>query len=116
MASTAPQIESEASNEECLKVEDVSPPPAPAGVTARETEGGIELAWSPSPEPDVKVVRVYRSAANAGTKLVAELPGATTTYLDAEAPQGVLVHYTLKAVDEAGNESPASSPAAALRP
>jgi hypothetical protein len=116
VASTAPQVESEASNEECLKVEDVSPPSAPVGVTARETEGGIELAWSPSPEPDVKAIRVYRSAANAGAKLVVELPGATTTYLDAEAPQGVLVHYTLTAVGGGGKERNAPSPSPALRP
>jgi hypothetical protein len=116
VASTAPQIESEASNEQCLKVEDVSPPAAPAGVTARETQAGIEVVWSPSPEPDVKTFRVYRSAPNERARLVAEVPVATTTYLDAEAPEGVLVHYTLTAVDEAGNESPASPPAAALRP
>jgi hypothetical protein len=116
VASTTPQIESETSNEPCLKVEDVSPPAAPVGVTARETEGGVEVVWSPAPEPDLKVFRVYRSVGNQRAKLVAEVPGGTTTYLDAEAPQGALVHYTLTAVDEAGNESAASPPAAVLRP
>jgi fibronectin type 3 domain-containing protein len=116
VASTAPLIESEASNESCLTVEDVTPPAAPVGVTARAVDGGVEVAWSPSSDTDLKVLRVYRTAPNGRARLISELPAGTTSYTDAEAPHGVLVHYTLTAVDGAGTESPASPPAAALRP
>jgi hypothetical protein len=116
VASTSPLIESEASNEACLTVADVAPPEAPVGLAARETDEGVEVTWSPSPEEDLKVYRLYRGAGEGPGKRVADVPAGTTTYVDIAAPRGVLVHYTLTALDAAGNESRRSSPAAALRP
>jgi hypothetical protein len=109
-------IESEASNEACLTVEDVAPPAPPVGLAARETDEGVEVSWSPSPEADLKGYLLYRATGAGPAKPIAEVPSGTTTYVDASAPSGVPVHYTLSAVDKVGNESPRSSPAAALRP
>jgi hypothetical protein len=116
VTSAAPTIESEPSNEACLTVEDVTPPPVPAGVTARETPEGIEVDWSPASESDTKAFRVYRSIGDGPPKLVAEVPAPATTYLDTTPPADELVRYTLRAMDAAGNESAASPSAAALRP
>jgi len=116
VASTSPSIESEASNEACLTVEDVAPPETPVGLAARETDEGVEVTWSPSTEPDLKVYRIYRADGPGPSRQIAEVPAGTSTYVDASAPRGVPVHYTLSALDAVGNESPRSSPAAALRP
>jgi hypothetical protein len=116
VASTSPWIESEASNEACLTVEDVAPPETPVGLAARETDEGVEVSWSPSSEADLKLYRIYRADGEGPAKRIAEAPAGTSSYVDASAPKGVPLHYTLGALDAAGNESPRSSPAAALRP
>jgi hypothetical protein len=116
VASTSPLIESEASNEACLTVEDVAPPETPVGLAARETDEGVEVSWSPSSEADLKVYRIYRADGEGPAKRIAEVPAGTSSYVDVSAPRGVPLHYSLGALDAAGNESPRSSPAAALRP
>jgi hypothetical protein len=109
VVSGAPLIESEASNEACVGVEDKKAPAAPQGVAVLATDAGIEVSWSPSPEPDLALYRVYRHAAGAGPERIAEVRAPETSALDTTAGAGRFV-YTVTAVDTAGNESPRSTP------
>ncbi len=116
VSSTAPLVESAASDEACLTVEDVAAPATPLGVAAQPKEGGLEVSWSPSPEADLAAYRVYRWSQGASVARIAEVPAGETTYLDAEAPAGVVVRYSVSAVDKSGNESGKSPAASASRP
>ena len=115
VASTDPLIESADSEESCLGVEDVSPPAAPIGVAAQARPDGIEISWSPSPEPDVARYRIYRISAQAPRARIAEVPVGEQLYVDTTAPVGVAQRYTVAAVDKAGNESLRSAAASATR-
>ena len=115
VASAEPLVESAASNEACVDVKDIVPPSPPAGLTALARAEGVEVTWSPSAEADVHVYRLYRTFRRQREKLV-ELKAPETSYLDATAPPGSLVRYTVTAVDQAGNESADAEPAEARRP
>lgn len=114
-SSTAPLVESVAPDEACLTVEDVAAPATPLGVAAQPREDGLEVSWSPSPEPDLASYRIYRGSQGVAAARIAEVPAGETTYLDKEAPAGVVVRYSVTAVDKAGNESGRSSAASAGR-
>ncbi len=116
VASTEPVVESLASEEACLLVRDITPPAPPVGLTALAGEGLIEVTWSPSPEADLDVYRLYRSTDGAAPTLLATVPGGQTRFEDKSAGAGVLYRYTLTAVDKAGNESGSSNPAETSRP
>jgi fibronectin type 3 domain-containing protein len=115
VASAEPLVESAASNEACVDVKDIVPPSPPAGLTALARAEGVEVTWSPSAEADIHVYRLYRTFRRQREKLV-ELTAPETSYLDATAPPGSLVRYTVTAVDHAGNESGDAEPAEARRP
>jgi hypothetical protein len=116
VSSTEPLVESSPSDESCLDVKDVAPPAPPVGVAARETEGGIEISWSPSTEPDLAVYRVYRWTPETSTQRIADVLPPETTFLDTTAPAGVQLRYAVSAVDKAGNESPRAGGVASRRP
>jgi hypothetical protein len=116
VSSTAPLVESAATDEACLTVEDVAAPGTPQGVAAQPSEGGLEVSWSPSPEADLAAYRVYRWSQGVPVARIAEVPAGETTYLDADAPGGVVVRYSVTAVDKTGNESGRSAAATASRP
>lgn len=109
VVSGAPLIESGASNESCVGVEDKKPPAAPQGVAVLATDAGIEVSWSPSPEPDLALYRVYRQASGGGPERIAEVRAPETSALDVSAGAGRLVYF-VSAVDAAGNEGPRSTP------
>ena len=115
VASVQPLIESEESNEACVPVRDVEPPAPPAGVAVIPREGGLEVLWSPSPEPDLAAYRVYRRSGEQEPQLQVELPVGTTAWLDAGAAPDTLHSYTVTAVDGAGNESAPSGAAEGRR-
>jgi predicted small lipoprotein YifL len=116
VASTEPVVESAASDEACVLVRDITPPAPPEGLTALAGEGLIELTWSPSPEADLDVYRLYRSTDNAVPSLLATVPAGQNRFDDKGALPGVVYRYTLTAVDKAGNESGSSNPAQTSRP
>jgi hypothetical protein len=116
VSSTAPLVESAASDEACLTVEDIAAPATPVGVAAQPKEGGLEVSWSPSPEPDLALYRIYRWSQGVPVSRIAELPAGQTTYLDTDAPAGVVVRYSVSAVDKSGNESGKSPAASTSRP
>jgi fibronectin type 3 domain-containing protein len=105
VVSTDPLIESEASNEACLEVQDRQPPAAPGGVATLSVEGGLEISWSPSGEADLESYRVYRVLGDEPPLLVAEVKPPETRVVDEAQPPAQRVHYFVTAVDAAGNES-----------
>jgi hypothetical protein len=108
-ASTEPVVESAPSPEVCVSVKDVVPPAAPAGLAALVGDAAIELSWSPSGEADLAVYRVYRSVGDGAPQRLAEVPAGTTEVKDPAPGRGGPHHYTVTAVDRAGNESPPST-------
>jgi hypothetical protein len=103
-------IESAPSPEVCLAVQDLFPPASPTGVAALGREGGAEVSWSPSPEPDLSLYRVYRAVGGAGPARLADVPRGQTSFTDSGLATGDYA-YTVTAVDRDGNESPPSRPA-----
>lgn len=75
------------------------------------TGSGNQLAWDPSPEPDVQLYRIYRGASDGFTPDLANLvhSSATTGWTDPDY-DGWDVYYKTTAVDDAGNESDPGSP------
>jgi hypothetical protein len=116
VASVNPVIESASSNEACLDVRDIVAPSAPTGLAVVPRGGGLEIVWTPSREGDLSGYRIYRAVGDARAELVAEVEAGTTSWTDTEAAPVVLYHYTVTAVDKAGNESPPSHEAGGRRP
>jgi fibronectin type 3 domain-containing protein len=114
--STEPVIESARSNEACVSVRDIVPPAAPAGAAALGGPDGIEVSWSPSPEADIAIYRVYRQAAGGAREAIGDVKPPETSLHDATAVRGVSYTYTVTALDGAGNESAPSAPAPGSRP
>jgi hypothetical protein len=114
--STEPVIESARTNEACVSVRDIVAPGAPAGVAALGGPDGIEVAWSPSPEADIAVYRVYRQAAGSAPQAIGDVKPPETSLHDATAVRGVAYVYTVTALDTSGNESPPSTGAPGSRP
>jgi hypothetical protein len=108
VASVRPLIESAPSNESCVGVRDIAAPVTPAGLAILPRENGLEVLWSPSPEPDLAGYRLYRAAGEGTLEKLAELPPGKTGFLDESAQKGVVYRYSLSAFDQAGNESPPS--------
>jgi hypothetical protein len=111
VGSTEPVIESAPSNEVCLDVRDIAPPPPPSGLAVVPREGGLEVVWSPSSEADLGGYRIYRAAGGGEPERVGEVPAGTTVWLDTETETRVLYRYTVTAFDQAGNEGPPSGAA-----
>lgn len=80
------------------------PPQPPFGLAARVDGDSVILTWSSSPSADVAGYRVYR-----GTTLVTPdlIPAALLSHTDLGVPEGSF-YYTVKAVDQAGQEGTAT--------
>jgi hypothetical protein len=92
---------------------DVSPPTAPAGLTANAVSPTrVQLSWSPATD-DVGVDR-YEIARDGAPLTTVNDP--TTTYADTTASPATAYRYTVTALDAAGHSSPASDPAVATTP
>lgn len=109
--STDPLVESEPSNEVCVTMKDIAAPAAPTGVTALVQTDHVEVSWSPSSETDLKAYKVYRTAGGDKPTLLGQVAAGETVFRDRTPGKGGAHFYTVTAVDEAGNESPPSSPA-----
>jgi hypothetical protein len=109
-ASTSPLVESAPSNEACVTVRDIAAPATPAGLAVLPRDNGLEVLWSPSPEPDLAGYRVYRTAPGGQAERVAELPTNRASWLDETAQRGVEYRYAVTAFDAAGNESAPGEP------
>jgi len=92
---------------------DLTPPPAPANLSATAGDGFVDLTWDPS--SDAAGYYVYRSpVSGGGYARLNDVPVAGTTYTDDMVANGRWYYYVVAAVDVAGNESGRSNEAAAL--
>lgn len=93
-------------------VVDTTPPTAPTGLTAQASAAEVDLSWTGSTDSGSGIAgyRVYRN----GTLLAK--PGNTTSYADTQVSPGTTYSYWVTAVDNAGNESPASNTVAVTTP
>jgi hypothetical protein len=108
--SMQPLVASSEATEACLEVKDLRPPAAPTGVALLPQTGGLEVSWSPSPEPDVFSYRVYRAPAGGTLEKLTDRPASERAFVDKTAVRGTKYHYVVTAVDRAGNESAQSTP------
>jgi len=112
-------VESDDSNLLTVTPKDVFPPAAPQGLVivfvpaTADVPAHLELSWSISAETDLAGYDIYRKGQDeeTGRKLNAR-PLLTPSYRDMSIQPGRSYSYTVRAVDRAGNESPASEPAA----
>jgi hypothetical protein len=111
-------IESDDSNLLTVTPKDIFPPSAPQGIVivyvpaAAGVPAHLEISWSISPETDLAGYDIYRKEQGNDTALKLNArPLLTPSYRDMNIQPGTSYSYTVKAVDRAGNESPASEPA-----
>ena len=100
-------VESEATTPGCVTLADTFPPSAPKGLQAVATEGVINLIWDANTEPDLDGYILLRAAAGDELLPIRPAPIRETAFQD-RVPAGVRHVYAVKAVDKAGNASPAS--------
>lgn len=92
---------------------DLTPPEAPAGLTAAEGDATVELAWEVV--PDAAGYHVYRSpVSGGGYERLTDGALSGTGYTDDTVQNGRLYYYVVTAVDAAGNESGRSNEVEAL--
>jgi hypothetical protein len=96
------EAESEVSGPISITPKDIFPPAVPSGLGAVASANGIELAWDPNSEPDLKGYRVYRD-----TQKIADVE--TPNYSDRAVQTGKKYRYSVSALDQAGNESQPSA-------
>lgn len=83
---------------------DIFAPPAPAGVSAVEASGAVQLSWNPVEAADLAAYQVYRAEGEGpfvrtGGRLTAP------SFNDRDVRPGVSFRYRVTALDLAGNES-----------
>lgn len=92
---------------------DALPPAAPQGVGASAGRSLVTVAWTANGEGDLAGYNVYRSTtspvATTGTPLNGSTPVTRAVYTDRGLTNGATYFYTVAAVDNAGNVSPASA-------
>jgi hypothetical protein len=89
---------------------DVTPPSAPANLTAIPSAGAVRLAWSPVPDSDVAVYVVYRATAAGAFERVGSTRPPIVTFVDRDVAGGAY-RYVVTAQDSAArpNESARSN-------
>lgn len=111
-------VESDDSNLLSVTPKDIFPPAAPQGLVivyvaaTPDVPAHLEISWAISPESDLQGYDIFRSVQGevTGRKLNAR-PLLTPAYRDMSIEPGRSYTYTVRAVDRAGNQSPASEPA-----
>jgi fibronectin type 3 domain-containing protein len=104
-------IESPLSPPACITAVDSYPPPAPTGLVAVGSGGGVSLIWEPVTAPDLAGYLVLRGVEGEALKPVNTSPVTESTYRDTTAEPGVVYIYAVVAVDKAtpANASPESN-------
>ena len=101
--------ESVKSSEVTATPADITPPSAPAGLTAAAGDGSVSLDWNNNGETDFASYSVYRSTTS-GSYGSALTNGLTSnSYVDSTAVNGTTYYYVVTASDTTGNESAISS-------
>ncbi|MBN1640470.1 MAG: alpha-amylase [Anaerolineae bacterium] len=92
---------------------DLTPPPAPSGLSADAGDGRVALSWEPV--AGAAGYWVYRSPVSGGGYLrLTGTPVLDAAFLDENAVNGQISYYVVTAVDSCGNESERSNEAQAL--
>jgi hypothetical protein len=104
-------IESPLSPATCVTAVDTYPPPAPTGLVAVGSGGGVSLIWEPVTAPDLLGYLVLRGVEGEALKPITETPVTEATYRDTTAQAGVMYTYAVVAVDKStpANASPESN-------
>ena len=104
-------IESPLSPAACVTAVDTYPPPAPTGLVAVGSGGGVSLIWEPVTAPDLAGYLVLRGVEGEALKPITETPVTEATYRDTSAQAGVMYTYAVVAVDKStpANASPESN-------
>jgi fibronectin type 3 domain-containing protein len=98
--------ESEPSDVVVARMPDIVPPQAPVLTRIEQIDDTIHLAWLAPPDPDLAGFRVWTYFDDEQAREVAHLDSAGATEFEHVAqPSDTPVHYTVTALDEAGNES-----------
>ncbi|MBD3349171.1 MAG: hypothetical protein GF400_08255 [Candidatus Eisenbacteria bacterium] len=92
---------------------DSDPPDAPTGLECRAAEGGVDLTWAASAEPDLLGYNVYRAFCReeggeidwARAEMLTPTPVPDSRFFDLSVESGASYEYAVTAVDESGNES-----------
>ena len=109
-------VESESTDEVCLKPIDTFPPAAPSRLVALETPDGIMISWGESDARELKGFLIYRADKKRGPfELLTKEPIPLPSFTDSDVSPGETYFYAVSAVDSAEppNESEPSSPIAA---
>ncbi|MGX1547757.1 carbohydrate binding domain-containing protein [Streptomyces adustus] len=88
---------------------DTQAPTTPTGVTASATNTSVVVSWNPA--TDDTAVTKYQLTRTGGTKGTVVTDVGSTVYSDTGLEEKTTYTYTVKAVDAAGNTSPASAAA-----
>lgn len=104
-------VSSGAANPCAAEVPDTEPPTAPAGVTASATDTSVVVSWDAA--TDNKGVTKYQVTRTGGTLGTVVTDVGSTVFSDSGLEEKTAYTYTVKAVDAAGNTSPASATATA---
>ncbi|WP_152889002.1 carbohydrate binding domain-containing protein [Streptomyces adustus] len=88
---------------------DTQAPTTPTGVTASATNTSVVVSWNPA--TDDTAVTKYQLTRTGGTKGTVVTDVGSTVYSDTGLEEKTAYTYTVKAVDAAGNTSPASAAA-----
>lgn len=97
----AVSIESPLSPPTCVTAVDTYPPPAPTGLVAVGSGGGVSLIWEPVTSGDLAGYLVLRGGEGQALAPITAAPVAETTYRDTTAEPGVVYTYAVVAVDKA---------------
>ncbi|MTD16945.1 choice-of-anchor D domain-containing protein [Nakamurella sp. YIM 132087] len=103
--------ESDASTEVDATPADSTAPAAPVGLTVTAGDASATVRWTPSTEGDLTGYRVYRSTTSPVSVEAANLVASPTAaqFDDTGLTNGTTYYYVITALDDAGNQSPASA-------
>lgn len=101
------KVESDAPPPACVTLKDTFPPAAPTNLQSSPAEGVISLIWDANTESDLAGYIVLRGTSADTLQPIVNAPIQESQFRDQVAP-GIRFTYAVKAVDRAGNQSPAS--------
>ncbi len=95
---------------------DQTPPSTPGNLNATASGQNVDLTWDAASDPEsgISGYKIYRDITSGGGKfLIAEIPGAQTTYFDGATGPNTTYYYEISALNGSGIEGPRSNEAAA---
>ena len=107
------ELRSDPSSPITVNLSDTFPPTVPTGLTAVPSNNGaaptIDLSWEPNTDPDLAGYHVYRRTATGAFQRLTQQPVLGPAFSDTAVTLGTTYTYRVTAVDNTGNESPAST-------